>query len=147
MSEAFSISFILYYTKALSDPASSLAPDWIHLLQRPRIPASYRSATTFQWKHKVVTTGPPWKSLLGLSHTRATSLMEEALGRMGPRPRVRCLHLSSCHSSFWPVSICSSASFFLLHLVPLSSFLFPELWSYILWWLLFHSLQNCELFV
>ena len=28
----------LYYTKALSDPSSSLAPDWIHLLQRPRIP-------------------------------------------------------------------------------------------------------------
>ena len=28
----------LYYTKALSDPASSLAPDWIHLLRRPRIP-------------------------------------------------------------------------------------------------------------
>ena len=38
----------LYYTKALSDPASSLAPDWIRLLRRPRIPASYRSATTFQ---------------------------------------------------------------------------------------------------
>ena len=28
----------LYYTKALSDPASSLAPDWIHLLRRPGIP-------------------------------------------------------------------------------------------------------------
>ena len=28
----------LYYTKALSDPASSLAPDWIRLLRRPRIP-------------------------------------------------------------------------------------------------------------
>ena len=28
----------LYYTKALSNPASSLAPDWIHLLRRPRIP-------------------------------------------------------------------------------------------------------------
>ena len=39
----------LYYTKALSDQASSLAPDWILLLQRPRIPASFRgSATTFQ---------------------------------------------------------------------------------------------------
>ena len=28
----------LYYTKALSDPASSLAPDWVLLLQRPGIP-------------------------------------------------------------------------------------------------------------
>ena len=38
----------LYYTKALSNQASSLAPDWIPLLQRPRIPASFRgSATTF----------------------------------------------------------------------------------------------------
>ena len=37
-----------YYTKALSDPASSLALDWICLLQRPRIPASLcGSATTF----------------------------------------------------------------------------------------------------
>ena len=36
-----------YYTKALSDPALSLAPDWIRLLWRPRIPVSYRSATTF----------------------------------------------------------------------------------------------------
>ena len=38
----------LYYTKALSDPASSLALHWIRLLQRPRIPESYHSATTFQ---------------------------------------------------------------------------------------------------
>ena len=37
----------LYYTKALSDPALSLAPDCIRLLWRPRIPASYCSATTF----------------------------------------------------------------------------------------------------
>ena len=37
-----------YYTKALSDPASSLAPDWICLLRRPRILESYHSATTFQ---------------------------------------------------------------------------------------------------
>ena len=37
----------LYYTKALSDPASSLAPDWI-LLRRPRTPTSlHDSATTF----------------------------------------------------------------------------------------------------
>ena len=30
----------LYYTKAPSDQASSLPPDWILLLQRPRIPVS-----------------------------------------------------------------------------------------------------------
>ena len=38
----------LYYTKALSIQASSLAPDWILLLQRPKIPVSFCSATTFQ---------------------------------------------------------------------------------------------------
>ena len=39
----------LYYTKALSDQASSLAPDWILLLRGPRIPVSSRdSTTTFQ---------------------------------------------------------------------------------------------------
>ena len=41
-------SMKLYYTKALSDPASSLAPDWILLLWRPRTPASlHDSETTF----------------------------------------------------------------------------------------------------
>ena len=44
----FYILIKLYYTKALSDQASSLAPDSI-LLQRPRTPASlHGSATTFQ---------------------------------------------------------------------------------------------------
>ena len=39
----------LYHTKALSEQALSLAPDWIPLLWRPRIPVSFRgSATTFQ---------------------------------------------------------------------------------------------------
>ena len=39
----------LYYTKALRDQASSLAPDCILLLWKPRIPVSlHRSATTFQ---------------------------------------------------------------------------------------------------
>ena len=38
----------LYYTKALSGQVSSWAPDWILLLQRPRILASlHDSATTF----------------------------------------------------------------------------------------------------
>ena len=38
----------LYYTKALSDQALSVAPDWILLLQRPRILLSlHDSATPF----------------------------------------------------------------------------------------------------
>ena len=40
----------LYYTKALSDQASSLAPDWISLLQRPRIADFHGSITTFHYK-------------------------------------------------------------------------------------------------
>ena len=36
----------LYYTKALSDQASSLAPDWILLLRGPRIPVYARNSTT-----------------------------------------------------------------------------------------------------
>ena len=63
-SEAYVRSFLylfytlikLYYSKALSDPASSLALDWIHLLWRPRIPASYCSAATSQ------TEALPWFS-------------------------------------------------------------------------------------
>ena len=39
----------LYYTKGLGDQASSLAPDWILLLWRPRALAYFcDSATTFQ---------------------------------------------------------------------------------------------------
>ena len=37
----------LYYTKALSNQASSLAPDWILLLWGPRILVSSRDSTTF----------------------------------------------------------------------------------------------------
>ena len=56
MSEAFSISFILFNKtllhKALNDQASFLVPDWILLLQRPRILASFCvSVTTFQSHH------------------------------------------------------------------------------------------------
>ena len=36
----------LYCTKALSDQASSLAPDWILLLRGPRIPVYLRDSTT-----------------------------------------------------------------------------------------------------
>ena len=40
----------LYYTKALSNQASFLAPDWILLLRGPRIPVSSCDSTTaFQW--------------------------------------------------------------------------------------------------
>ena len=53
----------LYYTKALSDPASSLAPDWIRLLRRPRIPVSYRSATTFQYHSTFYTMSMPFDFL------------------------------------------------------------------------------------
>ena len=48
MSEAFLYTLIkLYYTKALSNQAWSLALDWILLLWRPGILASFPSATTF----------------------------------------------------------------------------------------------------
>ena len=61
----------LYYTKALSDQASSLAPDWILLLQRPRILASFRgSATTF---HKDVTPSS-LKSVLDMSMNLCESI-------------------------------------------------------------------------
>ena len=56
----------LYYTKALSNQASSLALDWILLLWRPRIPASLRgSATTFhQSILKEITPGCPLEELM-----------------------------------------------------------------------------------
>ena len=40
----------LYYTKALSDQAWSLTPDWILLLQEPRIPASWFNNNLSPWK-------------------------------------------------------------------------------------------------
>ena len=43
-----------YYTKALSHQASSLAPDWIPLLLRPRIPASFHSTTTFHTEIRIM---------------------------------------------------------------------------------------------
>ena len=40
----------LYYTKSLSDQASSLAPDWTLLLRNPRVPVVlHDSATTFHF--------------------------------------------------------------------------------------------------
>ena len=45
----------LYFTKALSDQASSLAPDWILLLWGPRIPvSSCDSTTTFHLQLRLV---------------------------------------------------------------------------------------------
>ena len=83
MSEAFSIPFILYklyYTKALSDQASSLALDWI-LLWRPRILVPFRgSKTTFH--------------LAGLSRILQDKVrMLGALVLCSPREQVFCCTL------------------------------------------------------
>ena len=59
MNYVFTLDFVffflylnkLYYPKALSDQASSLAPDWIPLLWRPRIPVSF---TALQQPFKVL---------------------------------------------------------------------------------------------
>ena len=49
----------LYYTKALSDQALSLVPDWILLLRRPRILASFcGSATAFHYDFSAVVWKP-----------------------------------------------------------------------------------------
>ena len=56
----------LYYTKALSNQASSLVSDWILLLRGPRILVSSRdSTTTFQYYDKIM---PCLLLLLLLSH-------------------------------------------------------------------------------
>ena len=75
----------LYYTKALSDQALSLAQDWILLLRRPRIPASFHgSAATFhltslasgKWRQCVRVIGLPdgstWKRLRPSETVRCT---------------------------------------------------------------------------
>ena len=69
----------LYYTKALSDPASSLAPDWVRLLRRPRIPASYRSATAFQ---------SPWNSPGQNTGVGSLYLLQGIFPTQGSNPRV-----------------------------------------------------------
>ena len=53
----------LYYTKALSDQALSLALDWI-LLQRPRIPVSFCSAQHFDGITKSRTWLSDWTELI-----------------------------------------------------------------------------------
>ena len=54
----------LYYTKALSDQALSLAPDWILLLRRPRLPVSFRSAQHFDGVTKSRTWLSDWTELI-----------------------------------------------------------------------------------
>ena len=62
LSDAYVRSFLylvytlikLYYTKGLSDQASSLAPCWNLLLQRPKILASLCRTTTFHYHILVV---------------------------------------------------------------------------------------------
>ena len=49
----------LYYTKALSDQASSLALDWILLLWRPRIPAKTKNPGVFSWFSNSLSIGKP----------------------------------------------------------------------------------------
>ena len=64
----------LYYTKALSDQASSLALDWILLLRGPRIPVSSRdSTTTFQYPDNSVKCSSP-TSLSYLSSYRGDGI-------------------------------------------------------------------------
>ena len=77
----------LYYTKALSDQALSLAPDWILLLQRPRIPGSFRgSATTFHynfsavvWKPVAFLQGLSWCLCRGISKMKRLTWLSVVL--------------------------------------------------------------------
>ena len=59
----------LYYKKALSDQASSLAPDWILLLRGPRIPVYSRDSTTaFQFLLRSLFIACKWPSSPHVSH-------------------------------------------------------------------------------
>ena len=105
MSEAFSIFYTLiklHYTKALSDQALSLAPDWILLLQRPRIPVSRGSATIFQSNtYPYMTTG----KIIALTRQafvgKVMSLIFNMLSRLviAFLPRSKCLLISWLQSS------------------------------------------------
>ena len=96
----------LYYTKALSDQASSQAPDWILLLQRPRIPASFPDLFIVQQQpFSSVAQSCPTLWLHGLQHTRTPC--------PSPTPRVysnSCPLIQWCHptlsSSVVPFSSC-----------------------------------------
>ena len=98
MSEAFSIFYTLiklHYTKALSDQALSLAPDWILLLQRPRIPVSRGSATIFQSNtYPYMTTGKIIALTIQIFVGKVMSLLFSILSRLviASLPRNKCLN-------------------------------------------------------
>ena len=72
-------------TKALSDPASSLAPDWILLLRRPRTPVSLRdSETTFQDKDVVYISK---RILLSHKNSKILSFLTTGMDFEGIMPR------------------------------------------------------------
>ena len=102
----------LYYTKALSDQASSLAPDWILLLQRPRIPESFvvqqqpfsfksREGVSSQIQEKDTPSNSRMAGKavsncgLNLEYTPVGSLSESSLGPIKGRNRQNRLHLES----------------------------------------------------
>ena len=92
----------LYYTKALSDQASSLAPDWILLLQGPRILVYLRdSTTTFQnllamqetWVRSLGWEDPLEKGIATISSIRAWETpWTEELGRLPSMGSQRVRH-------------------------------------------------------
>ena len=89
----------LYYTRALSDQALSLVPDWI-LLWRPRIPASLRdSATTF---HLGDSSGL-LQDKMGANNSSLTPLncILKNLDRFGPQG-LKKTHLVFVCDTAWP---------------------------------------------
>ena len=91
----------LYYTKALSNQASSLVSDWILLLRGPRILVSSRdSTTTFQKDAPTSLTkkpcptlcdplgcSPPGSSVRGILQARVLELVAISSSRGSSRPR------------------------------------------------------------
>ena len=91
----------LYYTKALSNQALSLAPDWILLLRGPRILVSSRdSTTTFQKDAPTSLTkkpcptlcdplgcSPPGSSVRGILQARVLELVAISSSGGSSRPR------------------------------------------------------------
>ena len=95
----------LYYTKALSNQASSQAPDWILLLRRPRVPASFPDLFIVQQQpFSSVAQSCPTLWPHGLQHARTPC--------PSPTPGV---YSNSCPLSQWCHPTLSSS------VVPLSS--------------------------